>query len=115
MGENDRHRRILPVDMAGLMGDPNSLNTAVDYVELVDWSGRAISPGKKGAIPADLPPILQRLHVRPEKYLAYVGKHQRGFPNVLGAVERIKRCAEHFGKTYLKGQTTAAALFSPSN
>jgi hypothetical protein len=48
-----------------------------------------------------------------ELYLDYVGKRQRAFPNVLGAVEGIKRCAGHFGKTFLKGQTAAAALFSP--
>lgn len=92
---------------------PTIPHTTTDYLDLVDWSGRAISPGKRGAIPADLPPILERLHMRPEKYLDYVGKRQRAFPNVLGAVERIKRCAAHFGKTFLKGQTAAAALFSP--
>jgi hypothetical protein len=106
--------RLMPFSEAAESHDtPASPHDSADYLALVDWSGRAISPGKKGAIPEDLPPILQRLHMRPEKYLDYVGKRQRAFPNVLGAVERIKRCAAHFDKTFLKGQTAAAALFSP--
>ena len=96
-------------------GKPSIAHTTADYLELVDWSGRAISHGKKGAIPENLPPILQRLQMRPEQYLAYIRERQRTFPNVLGAVDRIKRCAAHFGKTFLKGQTAAAALFSPGS
>ncbi len=32
-----------------------------DYLELVDYTGRAIVPNKRGAIPLNLPPILERL------------------------------------------------------
>ena len=35
-----------------------------DYLELVDWSGRAVIEGKRGSIPDNLPPILQRLMSR---------------------------------------------------
>ena len=34
-----------------------------DYLELVDWTGRAIRSDKRGAIDARLPPIMQRLNV----------------------------------------------------
>ena len=84
-----------------------------DYLELVDWSGRAIVEGKKGLISEQLPPILQRLNMQPEQYLAYVRKPKYGFANALGTLDKIKACAEHFEKAFLKGQTAAAALFSP--
>ena len=87
--------------------------STTDYLELVDWSGRAIVEGKKGCIPEQLPPILQRLNMRPEQYLAYVRKPKYGFANALGALDKIKACAEHFEKAFLKGQAAAAALFSP--
>ena len=87
--------------------------STTDYLELVDWSGRAIVEGKKGFIPEQLPPILQRLNMRPEQYLAYVRKPKYGFANALGALDKLKACAEHFEKAFLKGQTAAAALFSP--
>lgn len=32
-----------------------------ETTELVDWTGRAIREGKRGAIPANVPPILERL------------------------------------------------------
>jgi len=51
--------------------------------------------------------------MRPEQYLAYVRKPKYGFANALGALDKLKACAEHFEKTFLKGQTAAAALFSP--
>lgn len=74
-----------------------------DYLELVDWSGRAIVEGKKGSIPDQLPPILQRLSMHPEQYLKYIRKPKFGFANALGALHTLKRCAEHFGKALLKG------------
>ena len=33
------------------------------YLELIDYTGRIIRPDKRGAIPLNLPPILQRLHL----------------------------------------------------
>jgi len=41
----------------------------VDYLELVDWAGRAIHAHQKGFIPPDLPPILQRLRISRVKHL----------------------------------------------
>ncbi|SEL59645.1 transposase [Ectothiorhodospira marina] len=40
-----------------------------DYLALVDDTGRAIDPRKKGAIANALPPILQRLGLNPEQWL----------------------------------------------
>ncbi|MCM8856208.1 MAG: hypothetical protein LC539_10760 [Candidatus Thiodiazotropha sp.] len=36
-----------------------------DYLQLVDWSGRAILDDKLGFIPDNLPPILERLQIDP--------------------------------------------------
>ncbi|MFN2362444.1 MAG: transposase [Marinobacter sp.] len=40
-----------------------------DYLALVDYTGRAIDPRKKGAIASALPPILQRLGITPDQWL----------------------------------------------
>jgi len=107
------------VKLLGFAGDSNQnldkaiLSSTTDYLELVDWSGRAIVEGKKGAIPEHLPPILKRLNMRPEQYLAYIRKPRSGFAHALGALDKLKEYAEYFEKAFIKGQTAAAALFSP--
>ena len=40
-----------------------------DYLELVDWTGRAIRKDKRGAIPDNLPPVLERLQIDPRYWL----------------------------------------------
>ncbi|MCG5531619.1 hypothetical protein LRD18_12295 [Halorhodospira halochloris] len=40
-----------------------------DYLKLVDFSGRAIRPHKKGALAHSLPPILQRLGIADKQWL----------------------------------------------
>jgi hypothetical protein len=43
--------------------------TLKDYLQLVDWAGRAIRDDKRGAIPNTTPPILERLQLRPQTFL----------------------------------------------
>ena len=47
-------------------GIPFSLD---DYLELIDYTGRAILDNKRGSISAALPPILQRLHINTTVWL----------------------------------------------
>ncbi|MCG7883991.1 MAG: hypothetical protein N0E42_13780 [Candidatus Thiodiazotropha endolucinida] len=37
-----------------------------DYLALVDWTGRAILENKRGYIPDNQPPILERLKIEPK-------------------------------------------------
>ena len=43
--------------------------TRDQYLSLLDTMGRVVRAGKRGFIPADLPPILERLDVEPESWL----------------------------------------------
>jgi len=49
-----------------------------DYLELVDWSGRAIHPNKKGYISENTPPILTRLSIAPDALLDYLSRKEKG-------------------------------------
>jgi hypothetical protein len=55
--------------------EPGILFELKDYLELVDYTGRAIHPMKRGAIPDHLPPILQRLELNATDWL----EHAAGF------------------------------------
>ena len=85
-----------------------------DYLELVDWSGRAVVEGKRGSVPENLPPILQRLKIDPAAYVKFINRSEKSrFGNFIGPIEAMRNLAERFGKSFLKGQTAAAQLFSP--
>lgn len=43
--------------------------TFIDYLELVDFTGRAVLADKRGAIESHLPPILKRLNVKSDSWL----------------------------------------------
>jgi REP element-mobilizing transposase RayT len=69
IGENSI---VQPAELLPFVGNPREpapdglpfkLN---DYLELVDWSGRIVREGKRGAIAANAPAILQRLAITPE-------------------------------------------------
>jgi len=40
---------------------------AIDYLELVDYTGRIVKKGKRGAINQLTPPILKRLNLNTEE------------------------------------------------
>jgi len=85
-----------------------------DCLELVDRSGRAVIEGKHGRIPENLPPILERLKIDPACYVKFINRSEKTrFGNFIGPIEKMRDLAERFGKSFLKGQTAAAQLFSP--
>ena len=43
-----------------------------EYLQLLDWTGRQLKPGKRGSVPKTLPPILERLNLSPELWLLVV-------------------------------------------
>ncbi len=50
-----------------------------DYLELVDFTGRCIRSDKRGAIPNDLPPILQRLSLNRKTWLANATQFEKDY------------------------------------
>ena len=43
-----------------------------EYLQLLDWTGRQVKPGKRGSVPKAAPPILERLNLSPEIWLQVV-------------------------------------------
>ncbi|MBT3044477.1 MAG: transposase [Candidatus Thiodiazotropha sp. (ex Codakia orbicularis)] len=75
-----------------------------DYLRLVDWTGRAIREDKKGAIPSELAPILERIGLNPDAWLTSVRHYNRNYFSVLGAIDRIKAYAQTQKKSWHRGQ-----------
>lgn len=85
-----------------------------DYLDLVDWTGRAIRADKRGAIPGNLPPILTRLNIHPDIYLRYMMRQENGFVHVIGRIGSLREAANTLGQTFIKGMSFAAKLFPES-
>jgi hypothetical protein len=105
--------RLTPLDSPNQEAHPDAFSfTTKDYLELVDWSGRAIREDKRGAISSTLPPILQRLHLDPEHFLRHVHKGGRGYHvAALGRIDRLREAAERLGRRFLKGHGQSRRLY----
>lgn len=86
--------------------------TSRDYLELVDWAGRAIREDERGAIAQSAPPILVRLGIDPVTYAHHVkdAKHAE-MAVAIGKVHHIKLAAIALGRKFLKGQKAARLLY----
>jgi hypothetical protein len=68
-----------------------------DYLELLDWTGRSLREDKRGAIPATLPPILERLRIEP-RHRVYMTRHfDSRFKGLVGAVYQLRAACETLG------------------
>ena len=57
-----------------------------DYLQLLDWTGRMVHREftKRGHIPTNAPPILERLHCTAEMWLDYVQNFRQRFRHEVG-------------------------------
>ncbi|MCU7874612.1 MAG: transposase [Candidatus Thiodiazotropha sp. (ex Lucinoma borealis)] len=68
-----------------------------DYLELIDWSGRAILDNKRGFIPDNLPPILERLQIDPKHWLYMTQHFESRFKGLVGTVQNLKAACQKLG------------------
>ncbi len=66
-----------------------------DYLDLVDSTGRAILANKKGFIPDDLPPILNRLSLDETTWLDELYQFKFQGRKAIGTVEQLKKFVEN--------------------
>jgi len=78
-----------------------------DYLELVDWSGRAILNHKRGSIPSNTPPILSRLGIDEKDWINHIHYFERQFPTVAGNIDKLRQLAEDTSRRWIKGMGCA--------
>jgi putative transposase len=110
--QNNSKTRLRPfVGSSNTHADSGIEFSLQDYLELVDWTGRAIRDDKKGSIPNELLPIMQRLGVEPETWLTSIKHYNRDYFSVLGALDRIKTFAQVQGRAWCRGQEVARRTY----
>ncbi|MBI2479147.1 MAG: hypothetical protein HYV60_11090 [Planctomycetia bacterium] len=65
--------------------------SVVEYLELLDWTGRQIVAGKRGAIPEQLSPILSRLRIERPSWLELASNFGRLYHRVAGGCSAVQR------------------------
>jgi hypothetical protein len=93
---------------------PKGINFSLDdYLQLVDWTGRAIVEGKRGSIPEEFPPILTRLRVNPVQWVSTVKLFHKRYPRMAGSLECLKAACEVLGLRWLHGVSVSRVLYLP--
>jgi hypothetical protein len=106
------HLGDVPCITGGRASDKGLLTISLDqYLKLLDWSGRQLQAGKRGAIPADLAPILERLGIDGDELLDTLDDFPRLFPRLVGRAEQILERAREVGRRWLQGVRPAARIF----
>ena len=81
-----------------------------DYLDLVDWAGRAIKDNKRGYIPSTMPSILTRLGMQAPPVLDYLKKQEKHTSAALGPVSMLRAFAKSVGRQFVKGQSLGKRL-----
>ena len=109
----DDHLGDVPCASGSRASDKGLLSMSLDqYLQLLDWAGRELQAGKRGAIPADLAPILERLGIEGDALLDTLENFPRLFPRFVGRAEQILERAHEVGKRWLHGVRPARRIFA---
>ena len=83
----------------------------IDYIELVDWTGRIIRDDKPGAINQSAPPILQRLNISTLHWIELSTKFEQRFKGIAGTAQSIKALGAYFGLTRIANRSNSQLLY----
>jgi len=83
----------------------------MDYLELVDWTGRIVREDKRGSIPGDTPPILQRLKIEPDAWVQLTTRFEEDFGNLVGRPDSLPAACAALGLCWARGTSHCRAMF----
>lgn len=89
-------------------GIPYSL---LDYLQLVDWTGRVIRDDKCGAISEYTPSLLSTLGLDSETWLNLASSFGKDYHGAVGSLEELAQFAEHTGKRWISGKSKLQRIF----
>jgi hypothetical protein len=78
-------------------GDDDLPYSLSSYLDLVDYTGRAIVANKRGYIPPELPPILERLNLNPDTWLDELNSFKSIGITAVGTVDQLKDFCKQVG------------------
>ena len=86
--------------------------TVDQYLELLDWTGRQLTAGKRGVIDDSYPPILERIGLQPATWLEVIDKFDVWFHGAVGRAEKVLEHAARTGRRRVQGLRPCRNVFS---
>lgn len=86
--------------------------TPAQYFDLVDRSGRIIRADKRGAIDADLKPILVRIGANPDAWVDTISCFTHRFRVAVGRPSSLRKFAAQVGQRWIVGVAAAHTAFT---
>ncbi len=84
-------------------------------LELVDWTGLQVQPGKRGSVARNVPPILDRLNLSPDLWLQTIaGFAKRRSANSVTPASRFNAAAKILVQSQSIGVEETAGKFHAS-
>ena len=83
----------------------------VEYIQLVEWTGRQIKAGKLGFIPDKVPPLLARLNINSVAWINNCDSLERNYHRVIGSASNMADFCEKFKQQRIVGITAARLAF----
>ena len=82
-----------------------------EYLELVDMTGRAVHPHKRGSIAVQTPAVLQRLGMDAEAFINAADTFFRSFASAVGTPAQLLQWAAHRQQRAMRGMAAARQVF----
>ncbi|MCO7223529.1 transposase [Pleionea sp. CnH1-48] len=83
-----------------------------DYINLVEWAGKAIVHPNKASIPKEAQSVLERLNLQSNHWLTQLQSLESRYCRVIGPVEFIRQRAKKLYRRCLHGISSAKLLYS---
>lgn len=108
--KRDPSRASAPLKpVSGNLAPATSL-AVIDYLQILDWTGRQLAPGKRGRIAETAPTPLARIDHDSRRWMTRVAAFGSGWYRVVGTAQDLKASAERMGLAWLKGIRLATRL-----
>jgi hypothetical protein len=95
-------------DVAIQLAEPDRAQVLRERLSSVSYFMKALVEGERGAIPAHLPPILDRLAVNGPMWLELVSRFEECFSHVVGRTEQLVQLAASAGRRWFHGRAACA-------
>lgn len=84
-----------------------------DYLDLVEWTGKCVVPGKRGAFPEGMPPIIQRLGFDEESWFSAINGFDRRFRDFVGDSDSLRKVRDQSSRQWIRGSRACACFDGP--